>query len=203
MNNLNNLPSDFMAEVLNGILVTSEPPSGTNWSFRLPELLLFIQRVLEGAKIEYNTTIVALILLSRLKQRLPKNAHGDYGTCHRLFLSAIVVATKNLTQGQSYPISMSQEESQLPAPGLLIENIDQPLIPPSPSSSSSDDSETQQDEATQDAINIILAEISNFPVSEVNAMERDLRKLLGQHIIVNESDVEKYVESNKYALGVC
>lgn len=62
-----------------GILDTHQP--GFRWDIvPLPELLLFVERVTTKAKIDVQTAIAALILVSRFKKRLPKNAHGEYGT---------------------------------------------------------------------------------------------------------------------------
>jgi hypothetical protein len=64
-----------------GILDTHQP--GYRWDIRrLPELLLFVERVTTKAKIDVQTAIAALILVARFKKRLPKNAHGEYGTIY-------------------------------------------------------------------------------------------------------------------------
>lgn len=71
---------DFIAESMCGILDTCRAPQCINWDHvPLPELVLFVEKVTSRAKIDYNTAIIALILLSRLKRRLPKRAYGEYG----------------------------------------------------------------------------------------------------------------------------
>ncbi|CAG8547089.1 2110_t:CDS:2 [Diversispora eburnea] len=85
--------TNFIAESMCGILMTYQTPQTINWP--LPELVFFVEKVTTRAKIDYHTAIVALILVSRLKKKLPKNAFGEY-TYHRLFLSAILVASKDL-----------------------------------------------------------------------------------------------------------
>ena len=73
-------------ESISGILDTHQP--GFSWDFvPLPELLLFVERVTTKAKIDIQTAIAVLILVSRFKRRLPKNAHGEYGTIYNILLS--------------------------------------------------------------------------------------------------------------------
>nr|CAG8453499.1 4229_t:CDS:2 [Entrophospora candida]CAG8460404.1 12877_t:CDS:2 [Entrophospora candida] len=80
---------------MSGILKTHQPPKYVNWNYiPLPELVYFVQKVTTRAQIDVQTAISALILVARLKQRLPKHAHGEYETCHKLFLSAILVSSK-------------------------------------------------------------------------------------------------------------
>jgi hypothetical protein len=101
------LPSNitnFLAESMCGILDTHQP--GFSWDFvPLPELLLFVERVTTKAKIDIQTAIAALILVARFKKRLPKGAHGEYGACHKIFLSALLVAAKEF-------MAKTQEEEQ-------------------------------------------------------------------------------------------
>jgi len=69
------LPStvtDFIAEIVCGILETHQQP-GFTWDFiPLPELLFFINKVTEKAKVDVQTAIASMVLVSRLKKRLPK-----------------------------------------------------------------------------------------------------------------------------------
>ncbi|CAI2163914.1 5001_t:CDS:2 [Funneliformis geosporum] len=108
------LPSvitDFIAESMCGILETHQPPKYLSWNFvPLPELVFFVERVTLKAKVDVYTALVALILVSRLKKRLPKNAHGEYGTCHKIFISAILVASKEFMTRQ--PLQKKEVESQ-------------------------------------------------------------------------------------------
>ena len=55
----------------------------------------FIERILRDAKISPLVVVVALIYLHQLKEILPKDAVGGDDTCHRLFLSAILIASKS------------------------------------------------------------------------------------------------------------
>uniref|UniRef100_A0A1D1XMR9 PHO85 cyclin-9 n=1 Tax=Anthurium amnicola TaxID=1678845 RepID=A0A1D1XMR9_9ARAE len=87
--------TDFIAESMCGILDTHQPPRCYNWDFvPLPELVLFVKKVTLRAKVDVQTAIAALILVARFKERLPKNAHGEYGTTHKIFLSALLIASK-------------------------------------------------------------------------------------------------------------
>ncbi|OAD66732.1 cyclin [Phycomyces blakesleeanus NRRL 1555(-)] len=62
----------------------------------LPELVYFIHKITYQAGINYRTALVALIYLGRAKQNLPHNAVGNQDTCHRLFLGALLLASKFL-----------------------------------------------------------------------------------------------------------
>ncbi|CAG8441147.1 2434_t:CDS:2 [Funneliformis caledonium] len=108
------LPSvitDFIAESMCGILETHQPPRYLSWNFvPLPELVFFVERVTLRAKVDVYTALVALILVSRLKKRLPRNAHGEYGTCHKIFISAILVASKEFMTRQT--LQNNEAESQ-------------------------------------------------------------------------------------------
>ena len=55
----------------------------------------FIQRILKEAKITPLVVVVALMYLHKLKDILPKDAVGGEDTATRLFLSAILIASKN------------------------------------------------------------------------------------------------------------
>ncbi|CAG8583218.1 3725_t:CDS:2, partial [Acaulospora colombiana] len=189
---------------LNGILATNQPPSLINWNhIPLPELMLFVEKVTERAKIDYHTAIAALILLSRLKKMLPKGAHGEYGTCHRLFLSAILVASKSLSRNQHYsPDSLSDEELHCPFSGLLIDRESIPSSSPPSSTSSEEEEGVTGDLTISDAVNCKIAEISGiFSVQEVDEMEKDFLRLLGQQTTVNDDDVKTFVENHRHAMG--
>eukprot|EP00834_Sanchytrium_tribonematis_P007059 NODE_587_length_5660_cov_0.522748.p4 type:complete len:151 gc:universal NODE_587_length_5660_cov_0.522748:4901-5353(+) len=55
----------------------------------------FIQRIVKDSKITPLVIVVALMYLNRLKDILPKDAVGGEDTCQRLFLSAILIASKS------------------------------------------------------------------------------------------------------------
>ncbi|KAI7898627.1 cyclin domain-containing protein [Cokeromyces recurvatus] len=62
----------------------------------LPEFVFFVQKVTHQAKINVRTLLVALIYLERAKSNLPKRAIGSDDTIHRMFLAAILLASKFL-----------------------------------------------------------------------------------------------------------
>ncbi|KAI9486902.1 MAG: cyclin domain-containing protein [Benjaminiella poitrasii] len=62
----------------------------------LPEYVFFVQKVTHQAKINVRTLLVALIYLQRAKAKLPKRAIGNDDTIHRMFLAAVLLASKFL-----------------------------------------------------------------------------------------------------------
>ncbi|KAI9004910.1 hypothetical protein CLU79DRAFT_782006 [Phycomyces nitens] len=62
----------------------------------LPELVYFIHKITYQAGVNYRTALVALIYLGKAKLNLPHNAVGNQDTCHRLFLGALLLASKFL-----------------------------------------------------------------------------------------------------------
>ena len=63
----------------------------------LPNLLHFIKDVTARSKISKMTMVVGLIYVDRLKKKLPSTARGDIDTPYKIFLSAILVASKYLS----------------------------------------------------------------------------------------------------------
>ncbi|CAO3662053.1 unnamed protein product [Rhizopus stolonifer] len=62
----------------------------------LPELLFFVQKITHQAEINCRTLLVALIYLQRAKSHLPRRAVGCDDTAHRMFLGALLLASKFL-----------------------------------------------------------------------------------------------------------
>lgn len=62
----------------------------------LPELVFFVQKITHLAHINARTLLVALIYLQRAKSNLPKRAVGGDDTNHRMFLGALLLASKFL-----------------------------------------------------------------------------------------------------------
>ncbi|KAI7889365.1 cyclin domain-containing protein [Mucor mucedo] len=62
----------------------------------LPELVFFVQKITHLAQINARTLLVALIYLQRAKSNLPKRAAGGDDTNHRMFLGALLLASKFL-----------------------------------------------------------------------------------------------------------
>ncbi|KAG9287025.1 hypothetical protein G9A89_022989 [Geosiphon pyriformis] len=63
----------------------------------LPNLLHFIKDITIKSKVSKMTMVVGLIYVHRLKKTLPSTARGDFDTPYRIFLSAILVASKYLS----------------------------------------------------------------------------------------------------------
>ncbi|RIB22412.1 hypothetical protein C2G38_2243297 [Gigaspora rosea] len=224
------LPSnctDFLAESLCGILELPTHPKRILEDFvPLPELLLFIQKVTTKARIDVRTIIIALILVLRFKKKiqnkLPKNKiQGEYGTCHKIFLSALIVALKfsfgTYPYNSSSP-STSEEELPLPKPSCELpinepENLSEAnnpiILSTTPSSVSSSISSTSLDydeinnhEHTLNSINQRIAESSGiFSINEINKAEKSFLKILGR-FQVSDENVRDFIESNRQALGI-
>lgn len=65
---------------------------------RLPPLNEFIATVFERSQLPPCVCLVSLIYLQRLKMRLPRHARGDVDTPYRLFLAAILTASKFMSE---------------------------------------------------------------------------------------------------------
>ncbi|CAG8445071.1 10719_t:CDS:2 [Ambispora leptoticha] len=63
----------------------------------LPNLLHFIKDITIKSKVSKMTMVVGLIYVHRLKRTLPATARGDFDTPYKIFLSAILVASKYLS----------------------------------------------------------------------------------------------------------
>ncbi|RGB31657.1 hypothetical protein C1646_763810 [Rhizophagus diaphanus] len=249
------LPSSvtgFIAESMCGILDTHQPPRYYNWDFvPLPELVLFVEKVTTKAKVDVQTAIAALILVGRFKEGLPKNAHGEYGTTHKIFLSALLVASKEFMtksheeeeEGSYFPPTCCSTEVLSSNSNILDEsnssysssnfsNISDyhssdfdhshnilSTTPLSTTSSMISDDDVHEIMSTtphrngynsyknrrNSIINERLADISGiYSVQEVNQMEREFLRYLGNHNNwVSDKDIREFVENNKYALGIC
>ncbi|KAI9365840.1 cyclin domain-containing protein [Pilaira anomala] len=69
-----------------------------NTKFNLPPLNEFIATVFKRSKLSPCVCLVSLIYLQRLKTSLPSHARGDIDTPYRLFLAAILTASKFLSE---------------------------------------------------------------------------------------------------------
>ncbi|KAI8070508.1 hypothetical protein BC940DRAFT_317819 [Gongronella butleri] len=95
---------DYMAITLCDILPCQPKRDAATFQVNgqsLPELMFFIQKITIGGAINERTALVALIYLERAKLRLPRCAIGSTDTSHRLFLAAILLASKFL-QGSTW-----------------------------------------------------------------------------------------------------
>lgn len=62
----------------------------------LPEYVFFVQKITHAANINARTLLVALLYLQRAKINLPRHAVGSDDTNHRMFIAAILTASKFL-----------------------------------------------------------------------------------------------------------
>ncbi|KAM9914346.1 hypothetical protein OXX69_000731 [Metschnikowia pulcherrima] len=60
----------------------------------LPSLMTFINRLVKYTNVYTGTLMATLVLLDRLKSKLPQNAQGLACTRHRVFLSCLILASK-------------------------------------------------------------------------------------------------------------
>ncbi|KAG0167616.1 hypothetical protein DFQ28_006954 [Apophysomyces sp. BC1034] len=67
-------------------------------SKHLPPLNEFIATVFKRSRLPPCVCLVSLIYLQRLKTSLPRHARGDIDTPYRLFLAAILTASKFLSE---------------------------------------------------------------------------------------------------------
>ncbi|CAO3591292.1 unnamed protein product [Absidia cylindrospora] len=67
-------------------------------SARLPPLNEFIATVFQRSQLPPCVCLVSLIYLQRLKMSLPRHARGDVDTPYRLFLAAVLTASKFMSE---------------------------------------------------------------------------------------------------------
>ncbi|OBA22809.1 cyclin-like protein, partial [Metschnikowia bicuspidata var. bicuspidata NRRL YB-4993] len=66
----------------------------TNGGKPLPSLMSFINKLVKYTNVYTGTLMATLVLLGRLKLKLPHNAQGLACTRHRVFLSCLILALK-------------------------------------------------------------------------------------------------------------
>ncbi|RIA89013.1 hypothetical protein C1645_825447 [Glomus cerebriforme] len=178
------LPSsvtDFIAESMCGILDVHQPPRCYNWDFvPLPELVFFVEKVTTKAKIDIQTAIAALILVGRFKDRLPKYAHGEYGTTHKIFLSALLVASKEfMTKSQVGDDDDDDDEGRTYSSSAPPTCCSSPTPDDQPNSNLIDDSHSNYSHLSYssssdfDNSNNINSILSTTPLSTTSSMSED------------------------------
>lgn len=92
----------------------------------LPELVFFIQKITYQAQTSIQTLLVALIYLYRAKSHLSRRAVGSDDTAHRLFLAALLIASKFLKNTKWLTIPLSNRWLAEICGGLFsLEDIEQ------------------------------------------------------------------------------
>lgn len=87
----------FTAEMIATVIPCSSYDAHHPKTRYLPELLPFINKVCRKCKLDLRTMLFALIYAKRFGEALERQgncARGEYGTCHRIFLAAILLAVK-------------------------------------------------------------------------------------------------------------
>ncbi|KAI9260856.1 cyclin domain-containing protein [Helicostylum pulchrum] len=79
----------------------------------LPELPIFIKLVYQKCRLTPTVLVIGLIYLERLKKNLPDQAQGEYDTPYKLFLAAMIVATKYIEDYSSHALSIYKIVSPL------------------------------------------------------------------------------------------
>ncbi|KAI8981839.1 cyclin domain-containing protein [Mycotypha africana] len=79
----------------------------------LPELSTFIHTVYKKCKLSPTVLVIGLIYLERLKKNLPPQAQGEYDTPYKLFLAAIIIATKYIEDYNSHAVVIYKVVSAL------------------------------------------------------------------------------------------
>ncbi|KAI8386886.1 cyclin domain-containing protein [Blakeslea trispora] len=87
----------------------------------LPELPKFIKVIYQKCRLSPTVLVISLIYLERLKKNLPEKAQGEYDTPYKLFLAAIIVATKYIEDYKSHASSIYKIVSPLYSPKELNE----------------------------------------------------------------------------------
>lgn len=77
---------------------------------RLPPLNEFIATLFRRSQLPPSVCLVSLIYLQRLKKSLPRHARGDLDTPYRLFLAAILTASKFMSEAGSALTSLDVSE---------------------------------------------------------------------------------------------
>lgn len=79
----------------------------------LPSLPTFIKLVYQKCRLTPTVLVIGLIYLERLKKNLPQEAQGEYDTPYKLFLAAMIVATKYIEDYSSHALSIYKIVSPL------------------------------------------------------------------------------------------
>ncbi|CAO3658076.1 unnamed protein product [Rhizopus stolonifer] len=72
----------------------------------LPPLPVFIKSVYKKCLLAPAVLIIGLIYMERLKKILPKGSNGEYDTPYKLFLSAIILATKYIEDHGTHTVTI-------------------------------------------------------------------------------------------------
>ncbi|KAI9209251.1 uncharacterized protein BJ171DRAFT_454227 [Polychytrium aggregatum] len=75
------------------IISCSNPDSG---SLRIPSLFDFIVQMARRSNVQYTTFLGSIVYMRRMREKLPSDCSGRYSAAHRIFLAALLLASKYL-----------------------------------------------------------------------------------------------------------
>ncbi|KAG0174983.1 hypothetical protein DFQ28_003435 [Apophysomyces sp. BC1034] len=87
----------------------------------LPNLPSFVRHIYFRCRLTPSVLVVALIYLERLKRNLPSQAQGEYDTHYKLFLAAVLIASKFLEDCNTHAASIFKVVSPVYTPRELKE----------------------------------------------------------------------------------
>ncbi|KAI8986431.1 cyclin domain-containing protein [Pilobolus umbonatus] len=79
----------------------------------LPKLDIFIMSIYQDCHLTPAVLVIGLIYLKRVRRNLPRESHGDYDTSYKLFLAAVIIATKYIEDFVSNAVSIYKVVSPL------------------------------------------------------------------------------------------
>ncbi|RCI01083.1 hypothetical protein CU097_015592 [Rhizopus azygosporus] len=87
----------------------------------LPSLPKFVKAIFKKCRLSPAVTVVGLIYLERLKKNLPNGAKGEYDTPYKLFLAAMILATKYIEDHSGHAVYIYRVVSPIYTPQELNE----------------------------------------------------------------------------------
>ncbi|RKP25331.1 hypothetical protein SYNPS1DRAFT_15806, partial [Syncephalis pseudoplumigaleata] len=91
-----------------------------------PPLEAFVAFVARCSRVRTGTLMCAVVLLDRLRARLPKEARGQACTAHRLFLASLVIAGKCISD--YWPVNTHWVEHKLGFPASEISLMERQML---------------------------------------------------------------------------
>ncbi|CAO3691755.1 unnamed protein product [Rhizopus microsporus] len=87
----------------------------------LPSLSKFVKTIFKKCRLSPAVIVVGLIYLDRLKKNLPNGAKGEYDTPYKLFLAAMILATKYIEDHSGHAVHIYRVVSPIYTPRELNE----------------------------------------------------------------------------------
>ncbi|KAI7852136.1 hypothetical protein BDC45DRAFT_514386 [Circinella umbellata] len=102
-------------------IIQCSPPKKHYQHILLPSLQSFITTMYKRCRLTPTVLIIALIYLDRLKCNLPNQARGEFDTHYKLFLAAILLASKYIEDHNRLTKSIYRAVAPLYGPRDLAE----------------------------------------------------------------------------------